>query len=113
MIDQFAKPPTFVTRGGTTTSNVQPQRKHIDSAAKKFAIIENDNEHFGDNRQKVGMDFANKMRTLRNNKEWTQKDLAIRCGVKVDVIKDYESGNAEPNNKLIKKFEQVLEGSLR
>lgn len=113
MHDQFARPPTFVTRGGGSGPNGSQQRKKVDSQAKKFAMIENDSEHFGDHRQKVGVDFANKMRTLRNNKEWTQKDLAIRCGVKVDVIKDYESGNAEPNPKLIKKFEQVLEGSLR
>lgn len=112
MHDRFAKPPTYIT-GCSKVTNVQRQKKNFDNAAKRYAMIENDSDHFGDNRPKVGIDFANKMRTLRNNKEWTQKDLALRAGVKVDVVRDYESGNAEPNSKLIRKFEQVLGSPLR
>ncbi|EAY17148.1 Helix-turn-helix family protein [Trichomonas vaginalis G3] len=112
MYDQFAKPATYVTRGGGATQGAG-QKKHVDSHAKKFAMIENDNDHFGDHRQKVGIEMANKIKNLRNAKEWTQKDLALHAGVKIDVVKDYESGNAEPNAKIIKRFEQVLEGPLR
>ena len=57
--------------------------------------------------------MSNRIKTLRAAKEWTQKDLALRAGVKVHIIKDYESGNAVPNGKLIRKFETILEGSLR
>ena len=53
------------------------------------------------------------MKILRAAKEWTHKDLALRTGVKVDIIKDYESGNVVPNGKLIRKFETILESSLR
>ena len=114
MIDQFAKPKTYVTGGGPPKgANGKPIRKHVDSAAKRFAEIENDTDHFGDSRPRVGIEMGNRMKTLRAQKEWTQKDLALRAGVKIDIVKDYENGTAVPNPKLIKKFEQVLEGSLR
>ena len=112
--DQFAVPKTYVTGGGPPKGpNGKPVRKHVDSKAKQFAEIENDTDHFGDTRPKVGMAVGNRMKTLRSQKEWTQKDLALRCGVKIDVIKEYENGTAVPNPKLMKKFEQVLEGSIR
>ena len=111
--DMFAKPKTYVTSGVAKGPNGKPIKKRVDSAAKKFAELENDSEHFGDSRPKVTIEMANRMKTLRAAKEWTQKDLALRAGVKIDVVKSFENGTAEPNGKLIKKFETVLEGSLR
>ena len=112
--DPFAKPKTYVTGGGPPKgANGKPVRKHVDSKAKQFAEIENDTDHFGDSRPKVGMSVANKMKTLRAQKEWTQKDLAMRAGVKIDVVKDYENGTAVPNPKIMKKFEDALGGSIR
>ena len=109
MFDRFAVPKTYITRGCVR----KPVRKHVDSQAKKLTEIENDTVHFGDSRPKVDITMSNRIKTLRAAKEWTQKDLALRAGVKVDIIKDYESGNAVPNGKLIRKFETILEGSLR
>jgi putative transcription factor len=57
--------------------------------------------------------FANRLKTLRCEKEMTQKDLAQRANVKVDIIRDYENGKGIPDGKLISRLEQILGGPLR
>lgn len=112
MSDQFYDPRTYVKkaqpRGGGATG---PKRPPPDSQARKMAQIENNTETFDVPR--VDVSIANRLKTLRSQKEMSQKDLAQRANVKIDVIRDYENGKAIPDNKLIKKFEQILGGTIK
>lgn len=117
--DQFTDKKRYITRGfkaaaiaNETKQNAKRGPPKFESAAARTFKIEEDTDHFGDI-SRVGIDIGNRMRYLRGQKEWSQKDLALKAGVKVDVVRDYENGKAVPNGRIISKFEQVLEGSLR
>jgi len=49
----------------------------------------------------------------RQQKEMTQKDLATKINEKPQVIMEYESGKAIPNNQLLAKMERALGIKLR
>ena len=48
----------------------------------------------------------------RQKKDWKQKDLAMACGVKEQIISHYESGKAVPENSMIAKMEKALQCKL-
>jgi putative transcription factor len=73
--------------------------------------IENETECF--EVQTTDVSFANRLKTLRAQKEMSQKDLAQRANVKIDIIRDYENGKGTPDGKLISRLEQILGGPLR
>ena len=112
MIDQFYDPRTYkkVTVTSRTNNSVKKANKP-DSFTRKLNDIDNNTECF--EVQRSGMELANRIKTLRSQKEMTQKDLALRASVKVDVIRDYENGKAIPDSKLISRLEQILGGPLR
>ena len=45
----------------------------------------------------------------RNEKGWTQKDLANNCQISESIIKDYENGKGIPDQKILTKIMKVLE----
>ncbi|XP_075912274.1 endothelial differentiation-related factor 1 isoform X2 [Petromyzon marinus] len=49
----------------------------------------------------------------RQDKGLTQKDLATRINEKPNVITDYESGKAIPNNQILGKIERIIGLKLR
>ena len=49
----------------------------------------------------------------RQEKNLTQKDLATRICEKPQVIGEYESGKAIPNNQILNKLERALNVKLR
>jgi putative transcription factor len=59
------------------------------------------------------MNLASRLKALRSQKELSQKDLAQRASVKVDVIRDYENGKGVPDGRLISRLEQILGAPLR
>ena len=115
--DQFAPAKTYkkTSQPGNTGFYAQsgPKKKGpgIDAQGRKLIEIENDSEHYDVVR--TDLSIANRMRTLRAAKEWSQKDLAHAASVKIDVVRDYESNKAIPDPKTIKKLEQALGGPLR
>lgn len=116
MCDQFYDPRTYCKKAppaGSAAAKAAAGRpvNRPDAATRRMNEIDNNTENF--EIQKSGMDLANRMKNLRNQKEMTQKDLALRASVKVDVIRDYENGKAIPDQKLIARFEQILGGPLR
>lgn len=116
MSDQFYDPRVFRKTAPPKGSVAAKKANGIKVArpgAKERAMNEIDNNTEDFEVQRSGQDIANKMKALRTQKEMTQKDLALRASVKVDVIRDYENGTAIPDNRLIKKFEQILGGKLR
>jgi ribosome-binding protein aMBF1 (putative translation factor) len=73
--------------------------------------IENETESF--HVRQTGLDLATRLKTLRAQKEKTQRDLALLASVKVDVIRDYENNRGVPDARLIGRLEQILGGALR
>ena len=111
--DQFPQPETFVTKGAVNTSaNGKKQRKCIDHRAKAFEEIVNDDSHFGDHTVKVGVTIGNCVRVLRAEREWTQKELAMKLNVKADVIRDIENGSGKKDMKLLRRLEAVFEDTI-
>jgi ribosome-binding protein aMBF1 (putative translation factor) len=73
--------------------------------------IENETESF--HVRQTGLDLATRLKTLRAQKEMTQRDLALLASVKVDVVRDYENCRGVPDARLICRLEQILGGALR
>ena len=117
MNDQFQDSRTYrktaqPTQGATTYDrSSKPSGPRPDAAARRMMEIENETESFEIPTASVSM--ANRMRELRGEKGWTQKDLAARASLKVDVIKDIENGKMLPDARTIGRLEQVLGGPLR
>jgi putative transcription factor len=97
--------------GPTGTGPRPPPAAKPDSQTRKLQAIEAETERF--EVQTTDISFANRLKTLRAEKEMTQKDLAQRANVKVDIIRDYENGKGIPDGKLISRLEQILGGPLR
>ena len=54
-----------------------------------------------------------RIQKARQQKGWTQKELAQRINEKSTVVNEYESGKAIPNNQIISKMERALGCKLR
>lgn len=58
------------------------------------------------------VEFRKQMQQARQEKGWSQKDLATKINVKQTVIADIESGKEPWDGSIVTKIERVL-GSLR
>ena len=113
-VDQFKKPATLITRDfAAEEAERQKRRKHIDHRAKAFEELVNDNTHFGDSTPKMGHSIGSRVRCLRSQNEWTQRELALKMSVKVDLIRDIENGTARMDNRVIRKLETIFGESIR
>jgi putative transcription factor len=61
----------------------------------------------------VSIDISRAIQQARQQKNWTQKELATKINEQQRVIADYESGRAVPNNQVLGKLERVLGVKLR
>jgi putative transcription factor len=61
----------------------------------------------------VKLDVRRRIQQGRQMKKMTQKELAQAINVKPQVINEYESGKAIPNNMILAKMERVLDVKLR
>jgi len=61
----------------------------------------------------LAADYAARIRNARSGKGWTQKELATKLNERLSIIKQLENGDFHPDNKLIKKIEQLMEISLK
>lgn len=63
--------------------------------------------------KKVDASVGKVMSQARQAKKLTQKELATKVNEKPQVINDYESGRAVPNQQVLAKIERVLGVKLR
>lgn len=61
----------------------------------------------------VPRNIAQTISQKRNEKGWTQKELAMKINEPQRVIADYESGVAIPNNHVLGNLERILNVKLR
>merc|ERR1739847_140185 len=62
---------------------------------------------------KVSMDVGRLIQKGRQAKGWSQKELATKICEKPQVINEYESSKAVPNQAILGKIERALEIKLR
>lgn len=73
--------------------------------------LENETEEFHHTR--VGMDVSKLIQSQRQKLGLTQKDLATKICEKPQIVNEYESGKALPNQQILSKMERVLGIKLR
>ncbi|XP_076455381.1 endothelial differentiation-related factor 1-like [Babylonia areolata] len=81
------------------------------SAAKNTAKLDRETEEL--HHEHIGLDVAKLIQQGRQSKGFTQKDLAQKINEKQQVINEYESGRAIPNNQVMGKLERALGIKLR
>jgi ribosome-binding protein aMBF1 (putative translation factor) len=113
-VDRFQDHRVFSIRGKPTGRPIASSPAPVprpDAQTRRMQSIENETECF--NVKHTSISFGTRLKTLRAQKEMSQRDLALRASVKVDVIRDYENGQAIPNAQFIRRLESILGGSLR
>ncbi|ODV77883.1 MBF1-domain-containing protein [Suhomyces tanzawaensis NRRL Y-17324] len=63
--------------------------------------------------KKLDVNVGKAIQQARQEKKFTQKDLATKVNEKPNVINDYEAGRAIPNQQLLAKLERALGVKLR
>ena len=63
--------------------------------------------------EKVSLDLKIRIMKARQAKGMTQKELATKMSEKPQVVNQYESGAAIPNNQVLGKMERILGVKLR
>ncbi|XP_068695025.1 endothelial differentiation-related factor 1-like isoform X1 [Montipora capricornis] len=81
------------------------------SAHKDSAKLDRETEEL--HHDKVSLDVGKLIQQGRVEKKLTQKDLSAKINEKPQVIMDYESGKAIPNNQILSKIERALGIKLR
>ncbi|XP_017553567.1 endothelial differentiation-related factor 1 homolog [Pygocentrus nattereri] len=81
------------------------------TVTKNTAKLDRETEEL--HHQRVTLEVAKVIQTGRQDKGMTQKDLATKINEKPQVIAEYESGKAIPNNQIMSKIERVLGLKLR
>ncbi|XP_060593804.1 endothelial differentiation-related factor 1-like [Ruditapes philippinarum] len=81
------------------------------AATKNTAKLDRETEEL--HHEHVALDVCKLIQQSRQAKGWTQKELATKINEKPQVINEYESGKAIPNNIIMSKLERNLGVRLR
>jgi len=80
---------------------------------QRAAKIDRDTGENGFHINTVSNDLAKVIQKARQEKGWTQKELATKICEKPQVVNEYESGKAKPNQQILAKLERNLGVKLR
>uniref|UniRef100_A0A7N9CXZ1 Endothelial differentiation-related factor 1 n=1 Tax=Macaca fascicularis TaxID=9541 RepID=A0A7N9CXZ1_MACFA len=97
-------------RPGQVQAGAAGQNKQH-SITKNTAKLDRETEELHHDR--VTLEVGKVIQQGRQSKGLTQKDLATKINEKPQVIADYESGRAIPNNQVLGKIEQAIGLKLR
>jgi ribosome-binding protein aMBF1 (putative translation factor) len=92
-IKEFIMPITNISTGGSSSATAR--KDDSDKQLKVSAKV-----------------FSKAVQQARMAKGMSQKDLASKVNVKIQVLGDYESGKAVPNGQIVSKIEKILECKL-
>ena len=99
-------------KSSLTNKNVKVEKKGGNrEIGSKLAKLDNAEE--AGKIETVSLSLSQKIQQGRAAKGMKQKDLATKINVKPQVIGDYESGRAVPDNKILGKIERALDIKLR
>ena len=62
--------------------------------------------------KKPSIDFQKSLQQARLAQKMTQKDLALKSGIQLNSIQNYENGKEIPSNLIISKLEKLLNTKL-
>ncbi|OWF51494.1 endothelial differentiation-related factor 1-like [Mizuhopecten yessoensis] len=94
-----------------TTKKYAASQNKQSSAAKNTAKLDRETEEL--HHEHVALSLSRLIQKSRQDKEMTQKELATKINEKPQVINEYESGKAIPNQQVISKLERCLGVKLR
>ena len=102
----------YIIRGGQSNSKTRSIREgKMESVMKKKVdnhMNKLDNEDDVKRVEKVNLDVRRIVQKVRTEKGMTQKELADRVNMKVEIIRDLESGKLSKNPQLLSKLQRVL-----
>ncbi|XP_016397492.1 endothelial differentiation-related factor 1 homolog [Sinocyclocheilus rhinocerous] len=84
-------------------------KQHV--VTKNTAKLDSETEELS--HQRVPLEVGKVIQQGRQNKGLTQKDLATKINEKPQIIAEYESGKAIPNNQVMGKIERAIGLKLR
>merc|ERR1719271_1685403 len=96
--------------GGGSTQAVKRPGGAGTTSGISAAQLENETDEL--KHQTVSKDLRIAISQARNAKGLTQKQLATQLNMQPQVINEYESGKAIPNNQIIAKIERALGAKL-
>ena len=64
------------------------------------------------NVKKPSLDFQKTLQQARLSQKMTQKDLALKAGIQLNILQGYENGKEIPSNLIISKLEKLLNTKL-
>jgi putative transcription factor len=64
------------------------------------------------NLKKPSLDFQKTLQQARLSLKMTQKDLALKAGIQLNILQGYENGKEIPSNLIISKLEKLLNTKL-
>ena len=99
-------------KSSLTNKNVSVEKK-VGNREIGSKLAKLDNAEEAGKIETVSLSLSQKIQQGRAAKGMKQKDLATKINVKPQVIGDYESGRAVPDNKILGKIERVLGIKLR
>jgi len=80
--------------------------KHV----KEKDVKEKEVDEF--NVKKPSLDFQKTLQQARLSQKMTQKDLALKAGIQLNILQGYENGKEIPSNLIISKLEKLLNTKL-
>lgn len=98
-------------------ANIETSKKYAagqnkqHSTSKDTAKLDRETEEL--HHETLGLDVGRLIQKVRNERKMTQKELATKINEKQQVINEYESARAIPNQQVLGKLERALGVRLR
>ncbi|MED6294233.1 Endothelial differentiation- factor 1 [Characodon lateralis] len=112
-----AKSKQAITAAQRRGEDVETSKKWSAGQNKQHLVTKNtaklDRETEELHHDRVPLEVGKVIQQGRQEKGMTQKDLATKINEKPQVIADYETGKAIPNNQVLGKIERVIGQKLR
>lgn len=90
-----------------TQQKLEKQKIKHNPINDKINKLDNDNEIY--KTKKIPNDFKTKMQQARINKKLTQKQLATKLNISLNIIQNFENGKANYDGSIIGKIKRELQ----